>query len=77
MINYDIVAERLRWEDTPTDALNGHLWYGEYIERRLDPTFRMGVDAERLCAALYGILKRDEMDRDWLQEIESTARDYE
>lgn len=77
MSEYSVVADRLRWEYLPTDALDGHPWYDEYVKRRLDPTFRMGADAERLLAALHGILMREEQDRDWLQEIESTARDYE
>ena len=77
MSEYIVVAERLRWENLPMDALDGHPWYEEYVKRRLDPTFRMSTDAERLCAALYGTLMRDYQDRNWLQEIESTARDYE
>ena len=77
MSEYSVVAQRLQWEYLPTDALDGHPWYEEYVKRRLDPTFRMSTDAERLLAALHGILMREEQDRDWLQEIESTARDYE
>jgi hypothetical protein len=77
MSEYSVVAERLRWEYLPTDALDGHPWYELYVKRRLDPTFRMNEQVERLCAALHGILMREEQDRDWLQEIESTARDYE
>ena len=77
MSDYSVVAERLRWECRPIDALDNHPWYDEYVKRRLDPTFRMSADAERLCAALHVILMREEQDRDWIQEIESTARDYE
>ena len=77
MSDYSVVAQRLQWECPPTNALDNHPWYDEYVKRRLDPTFRMSTDAERLCAALYGILKWEEQDQDWLQEIESTARDYE
>jgi uncharacterized membrane-anchored protein len=77
MSEYSVVAERLRWEYLPTDALDGHPWYKEYVKRRLDPTFRMSTDAERLLAALHGILMREEQDLNWLYEIESTAKDYE
>lgn len=77
MGEYSIVAQRLQWEYLPTDAIDSHPWYDEYVKRRLDPTFRMSADAERLLAALHGILMRDYQDQNWLQEIESTARDYE
>jgi hypothetical protein len=75
--DYSVVAERLRWEFLPEDNLTIHPWYKEYVERRLDPTFRMNTHAERLCAAAYGLQQILSEDEKWLEELERTAREYE
>jgi hypothetical protein len=77
MSDYEIVAERLRWEYHSGDNLLTHPWYLEYAERRLDPTFRMATYAERLCAAAYGLNKRWHEDEKWIEELERTAKEYE
>jgi hypothetical protein len=77
MSEYDVVAERLRWEYLPEDNLVSHPWYKEYAEMRLDPTFRMSTNAERLCAAAYGLIQRWHEDGKWLEELERTAKEYE
>lgn len=81
MSDYEVVSRRLEWE---RQAQEGYVWWpvelelmDEYRVRRLDPTYKLPLETERLLAHIYGLVTNWGDVSGWIEELEATAKDRE